>query len=255
MTTETKPTNDQNLIKRLFEAGAHFGFQKNRRHPTVKPYLFGSKQGTDIIDLQKTSELLESAKEVLNAAGKAGQTVLFVGTKEEVSKLVEEAAAKTESPYVINRWIGGTITNFGEIKKRLGRLATLTEEGESGELERKYTKKERVVIGRETAKLKFNFGGIKDLTKNPDLLVVVDPRHEHIAVTEAREKGIKIVAVMSSDNNLSLVDYPVLVNDTLQTSVSVVLDELVTAYTAGKSEYTPKTTEKPNGRSSAKSSD
>ena len=230
MTADTK----QNLIDKLFDAGAHFGFQKSRRHPTVTPYLFGSKQGTDIFDLEKSTELLAEAKEVLEKAGQEGKTVLFVGTKEEVAKLVKSRAEKIEAPYVVNRWIGGMITNFGEIKKRLARLANLTEEGESGELERKYTKKERVVIGREIAKLNFNFGGIKALEKNPDLLVIVDPRHDHIAATEARDKGIKVVAITSSDNDLSQVDYPVVVNDSLQSSVSLVLDELVAAFEAGK---------------------
>ena len=236
MTADTK----QNLVEKLFNAGAHFGFQKSRRHPTVKPYLYGSKQGTDIFDLEKSTELLSEAKAALEKAGQEGKTVLFVGTKEEVAKLVKDRAEKIEAPYVVNRWIGGTITNFGEIKKRLSRLAQLTEEGESGELERKYTKKERVLIGREIAKLNFNFGGIKTLEKNPDLVLVVDPRHDHIAAREAKHRGIKIVAITSSDNDLSLVDYPVVVNDSLQSSVSLVLDELVAAYEAGKEAYKAK---------------
>ena len=239
MTTETKPTN-KDLIKRLFDAGAHFGFQKSRRHPTVKPYLFGAKQGTDIFDLEKTSALIEEAKEVLKTAGSEGKVVLFVGTKDEVTRLTKAAAEKVEAPYVVNRWIGGMITNFGEIKKRLARLASLTEEGESGELERKYTKKERVLIGRETEKLSFNFGGIKALEKTPDMLIVVDPRHDHIAVSEARDKGIKVIGIMSSDNNISKVDYPVVLNDTLQPSVALALDELTSAYAEGKTAYTPK---------------
>jgi len=237
MTTDTKDKN--NLIDRLFAAGAHFGFQKSRRHPTVKPYIFGAKQGTDIFDLEKTSELLVTAKSILEEAGKNGKTVLLVGTKEEVSKLVKKVAEKAECPYVTNRWIGGMITNFGEIKKRINRLASLTEEGESGELERKYTKKERVLIGRETDKLNFNFGGIKTLEKNPDMLVIVDPRHDHIAATEARERGIPTIAIMSSDNNVSKVDYPVVVNDTLTPSVSLVLDELISSYQEGKAAYVP----------------
>ncbi|MCA9366429.1 30S ribosomal protein S2 [Candidatus Kaiserbacteria bacterium] len=235
-------TNDQNLIERLFSAGAHFGFSKSRRHPTVKPYLFGNKQGTDIFDLEKTSELLAAAKAAVAEAGEQGKTVLFVGTKEEVKKLVEHFAKEVAAPYVINRWIGGTVTNWSEIKKRIARLHELIAEGESGELERKYTKKERVLIGREADKLTFNFGGIKDIEKTPDMLLVVDPRHESIAVAEASELGIPVVGIMSSDNDLTKVTYPVLVNDALQASVTLALTELTTAYSEGKAKYVPKPT-------------
>ena len=238
MSTDTH--DSQNLVDRLFSVGAHFGFSKSRRHPTVKPYLFGNKQGTDIFDLEKTAALIADANAAVTAAGKAGKTVLFVATKDEVSKLTREAAERAEMPYMTNRWIGGTLTNFQQIKKRTGRLNELMNEGESGELERKYTKKERVVIGRELEKLQHNFGGIKDLEKTPDMLVVVDPRHDAIAVREANDLSIPIIGIMSSDNDMSQVTHPVVVNDTLQASVQLVLTELVDAYLEGKKEYTPK---------------
>jgi len=231
---ETK--TPQNLIERLFSVGGHFAFTKSRRHPTVVPYLFGTKQGTDIFDLEKTSKLIVEAGEVLKEVGKKGQTVLFVGTKEEISPLVKAAAERVEMPYVTNRWIGGMFTNFSEIKKRIARLIELTAQGESGELERKYTKKERVVIGREFTKLNFNFGGIKDIERAPHIMVIVDPRHDSIAVSEARELNIPVIGITSSDGDLSLIDYPVLVNDALRSSVALVLEELVTAYEAGKAE-------------------
>lgn len=231
--TETKQSN-QNLIDRLFSVGAHFGFTKSRRHPTVVPYLFGTKQGTDIFDLEKTSVLIEDAKAVVaDVAGKGG-TILFVGTKDEVSVLVKAAAEHIAMPYMTNRWIGGTLTNFSEIKKRIARLQELIAQGESGELERKYTKKERVVIGREFEKLNFNFGGIKDVERAPQLMVVVDPRHDAIAVDEARELNIPVLGITSSDGNLAKVTHPVLVNDALQDSVRLALDELVEAYEEGK---------------------
>jgi small subunit ribosomal protein S2 len=244
MSTDTPDT--KTLIERLFTAGAHFGFSKSRRHPTVKPYLFGNKLGTDIFDLEKTSVLLENAKTVLNTAGKEGKTVVFVSTKDETAKIVMNEAIRAEMPYVTNRWIGGTLTNFSEIKKRLTRLATLTQEGESGELERKYTKKERVVIGRELDKLTFNFGGIKALERIPQMMVVVDPRHDAIAIQEATDVGIPVVAVLSSDNDLSKVTHPVLVNDALQSSITLAMQELTDAYIAGKSEYVPKQAPKAN---------
>jgi small subunit ribosomal protein S2 len=234
-------TENKSLVERMFKAGSHFGFSKSRRHPTIKPYLFGNKQGTDIFDLEKTATLVEEAKAVLEEAGREGKKVLFVATKDEVSKLVREQAERAEAPYVTNRWIGGMLTNFGEIKKRLNRLDALTKEGESGELERKYTKKERVLIGRELSKLNNNFGGVKTLDRTPQMMVVVDPRHDSIAVSEANYIGIPIVSIMSSDNDLSAVNHPVLVNDTLQASVHLILSELVDAYLAGKSKYVPKT--------------
>jgi len=242
----TTNSENQNLIERLFTAGAHFGFSKSRRHPTMKPFLFGNKQGTDIFDLEKTAVLLEEAKVALKEAGSNGKKVVFVGTKDEVSIAVKACAEKVEAPYVVNRWIGGMLTNFSEIKKRINRLIQLTEEGESGELERKYTKKERVVIGREAEKLSFNFGGIKTLDRTPDMMLVVDPRHDHIAVTEAKEKGIPVVAIMSSDNNVSVAKYPVIVNDTLQASVNLALDELTAAYAEGAATYVPKAPARPS---------
>jgi len=235
----TADTETKTIVERLFNAGAHFGFSKSRRHPTSKPYIFGNKQGVDIFDLEKVASSLETAKEVLAKAGKEGKIVLFVGTKDEISPIVKNEALRAEAPYVTNRWIGGMLTNFSEIKKRIERLKALTVEGEAGELERKYTKKERVVIGREIDKLTFNFGSIKDMDLVPHLLVVVDPRHDEIAVTEARELKIPVVGIMSSDNDANKVTTPVFVNDSLQASVSLVLGELVDAYIAGKKEFTP----------------
>ncbi|MCA9362539.1 30S ribosomal protein S2 [Candidatus Kaiserbacteria bacterium] len=233
-------TNNPTFIDKLFKAGSHFGFKKSRRHPTVKPYLYTTKDGNDIFDLEKVTTLLDAAKEVLKEAGLHGKTVLFVGTKDEATKLVKAVAEKTESPYVTNRWIGGMLTNWSEIKKRINRLEALTHEKESGELERKYTKKERVVLGREVDKLSFNFFGISKMPKLPDLMLVVDPRHDAIAVTEAREKNIPVVAIMSSDCDASKIQYPVVANDSLQSSVSLVLEELAAAYSEGKAAYVPK---------------
>ena len=228
------------LIERLFSVGAHFGFSKSRRHPSVMPYLYGTKNGNDIINLEQTAALLSEAKAVVEEAGKNGKTVLFVGTKDEASRLVKAAAEKIEQPYVVNRWIGGMLTNFPEIKKRIARLLDITAEAESGELERKYTKKERVLFGRELEKLTFNFGGIRTLERLPDLMVVVDPRHDAIAVEEAGECNIPVVAIMNSDCDATPITHPVVVNDALQSSVKFTLEELASAYAKGRKEYTPR---------------
>lgn len=232
-------TTNAALIDRLFKAGAHFGFKKSRRHPSVKPYLFGTKEGNDVFDLERSAELLQNAKEVMKKMGETGKVVVLVGTKEEVMNLVREKAEKASLPYVVNRWVGGMITNWTEIRKRLNRLSELVTMGETGELERKYTKKERVILGRERDKLVHNFGGIRTFERQPDLLVVVDPRHDKIAVAEAVEKNIPTIGIMSSDNNVKQVTYPIMVNDTLKASVSLALDELVAAYEEGKSAFKP----------------
>jgi len=231
--------SNQTLIDRLFKAGAHFGFKKSRRHPSMKPYIFGAKEGNDIFDLEKSASLLETAKAAISKVASEGKAVVFVGTKEEVAKLVKASAESVEAPYVVNRWVGGMITNWPEIRKRIGRLFELISMGESGELERKYTKKERVILNRELEKLTHNFGGIRTLEKNPDMLVVVDPRYDKLAVAEAKEKNIPIIGIMSSDSNAKDVNYPIVVNDTLRSSVSLVLNELVASYKEGKSAFTP----------------
>lgn len=233
-------TNNATLIDRLFSVGAHFGFKKSRRHPTVVPYLFGTKEGNDIFDLEKTAALLTSAAALLEEAGTNGKTVLFVGTKTEVVDTVRKAAEKVSMPYVVNRWVGGMLSNFPEIRKRINRLEELQSGVASGELERKYTKKERMILSREATKLDHNFRGISTMTKLPDLVVVVDPRHDHIAVKEARSMKVPIIGIMSSDCDTAQVTYPVLINDSLQGSVSLALDELTRALAAGQAKYTPK---------------
>ena len=252
----TAKKDDVSLIKRLFEAGAHFGFSKSRRHPTVVPYLYGTKQGTDIFDLEKTAALMGDAASYLKELGAQGKPVLFVGTKEEISAITTNVAKRLEVPYVTNRWIGGTFTNFTEIKKRVERLTTLTSQVESGELERKYTKKERLMLTREIEKLDFNFGGITKMERLPAALFVVDPRHEAIAVKEANDMNIPVIAIMSSDCDITRIAKPVVVNDSHKASVSLALDELANAYEEGKvtAKVTPQDEEKKHEKDSTSSS-
>lgn len=234
----------ESLIERLFSAGAHFGFSKSRRHPSVAKYIFTHKDGNDIFDLEKTSALLATARAVLTEAGANGKTVLFVSTKDEAAPYVKSAATTVDMPYVTNRWIGGMLTNYSEIKKRIERMKALIEERESGKLERKYTKKERVMIGREIDKLEFNFGGFSKLERLPDLMVVVDPRHDSIAVQEADDAKIPVIAIMSSDCDANKVTYPVVVNDAHKASITLALNELIDAYAEGRKHYvapTPRT--------------
>ncbi len=239
-TTEQDTNTENSLVDRMFAVGAHFGFSKRRRHPSVKPYVFAHKEGTDILDLEKTSALLKDAIEVMRKAGLDGKTVMFVGTKPEVSALVEEYAVKADMPRMTNRWIGGTLTNFPEIQKRLKRLTGLLAEQQSGDLERKYTKKERVILGREMDKLRFNFGGIETMEKLPDMVLLVDSRYEVTAVKEANDLKIPILAVIGSDCDPTKVTYPVIMNDAQRASVNFALSELVSAYQDGRANYVPK---------------
>lgn len=244
MSAEKKITIDQ-----LFETGAHYGFSKSRRHPSVIPYIYGTKAGSDIIDLEKTQNQVTDAADYLRDLGENGKKVLLVGTKTEVSSFVKNLAEQQELPYVTNRWIGGIITNFPEVKKRINRLKDLLAEKESGELERKYVKKERVVIGREIDKLQYNFGGIIEFDKRPDAIVVVDPRYEHIAVTEAQAANIPVVGLAGTDTNIRTLTKSIVMNDALTTSVKLVLDALAAAYVDGASRYTPPARpERSNGR-------
>lgn len=233
--THTKETgnNTASLAEQLFAAGAHFGFRKSRRHPTVRPFIYTTKDGADIFDITKTATLLQEAKEVLRDAAARGKTVLLVSTKNETSALVRDAAQDAGLPHVTNRWIGGMLTNFAEIKKRIARLNELVEKRESGELAAQYTKWERGMIDREIDELRFHFEGIASLTAPPDMLLIVDPRYDHIALAEARSLGIPTVGIMSSDNDAGKVDHPVLANDALQKSVSFVLRELMDGYREG----------------------
>ena len=231
--TQTTTTS----IDTLFAAGAHYGFTKRRRHPSVLPHLYGAKDGNDIINLEFTAAQLATVAKSIHDTIAAGKTVLLAGTKDEVASQVLAAGEAVNIPFVANRWIGGMLTNFSEIKKRIQRLDALQNEQESGVWERKYTKKERVMLGRELAKLQFNFGGIRTLTKVPDLVVVIDPRFEEIAVQEANTLGIPVVAVAGTDCNIQHITYPIVMNDALRGSVALALEVITEAVILGRSTY------------------
>jgi len=226
----TQPDNV--VIEAMFKAGAHFGYSRARRHSSVRPYLYGAKNGVDIIDLEKTLQMLETAKARMEEFGKLGKTVIFVGTKQETRAIVTEVAKSLSLPYVSERWIGGTLTNWPEIKKRTGRLKELSDKFAKGELE-KYTKKERLLFEREMAKLQTEFGGIATLESAPAALVIVDPREEHIAVMEATKMKVETIALLNSDCNASEITYPILANDSALLSVRYFLEALRGAYQKG----------------------
>ncbi|MBI5457080.1 30S ribosomal protein S2 [Candidatus Kaiserbacteria bacterium] len=220
-------------LKKLYDVGAHFALARTRRHPTAVPFIFSTKDRTDIFDLEETVRRLASAREFVQNLAKAGKSLLFVGGKNEVISIVKAAAERANSPYVAGRWIGGTLTNFKNIRKRIDRLEKLSADRESGELE-KYTKKERLMIDREIEELLGRFGGIVSLKDLPGALYVVDTRHEHTAVKEANQLGIPVIALASSDCDFAQIQYPIPANDTSVKSVSFVTEEIADAYQEGK---------------------
>lgn len=227
-------TVDAKDVKRLFDTGAHFAQVRSRRHPSMKPYLVGAKGRQEIIDLTKTVEQLEAAKTVLAALAREGKTVLYVGGKVEIASLVKRAAGSVAAPYVSTRWLGGTISNWSEIKRRIDRLAELVEKTASGALAKQHTKLELVKLSREKDRLEKRLDGLTTLSKRPDALLVVDPKHERHAVKEANDAGIPVIALMSSDCDLSKVAYPIVANDASRTTVELILSELTEAFAKGQ---------------------
>ncbi len=217
------------IIDSMFKAGAHFGFSKTRRHPTITPYIFGSKNKVEIFDLEKTSELLNKALAFVSSLAKEGKTILFVGGKSEARNSIKNSALSINMPYVDGRWIGGTLTNFPQIRKRVEKLERLNSEKEKGELA-KYTKKERLLIDREIANLERFFSGIVSLKDLPKAVFIVDPKKEKIAVKEAKDMGIPVIALLGSDCNLKDVDYPIIGNDSSQMSIQFFTQAISKAY-------------------------
>lgn len=228
--TNTKGTES---VDRMFTAGAHFGLSKARRHPSVKKYLFGLKQKTDIFDLEKTQMLLDTAKAFAKKLGTERKKILFIGGKPESHRIIENSALAIDAPYCVGRWIGGTLTNFAEIKKRVQKLKKLLEDKESGALA-KYTKLERLFIDREIEKLQKMYGGLVTFCDRlPDALFVIDPRKETIAVEEARTKKIPVIALANSDCDLTMVEYPIVANDSAKKSIEFFVKEIMNAYEEG----------------------
>lgn len=229
---ETKTHNTKG-VEGLFGAGAHFGLSRSRRHPTVTPFIFGTKNSTDIYDLEKTQALLDKALAFIATLAKDGKTILFVGGKREASLAVRMIAQSMNMPYIDGRWIGGTITNFPQIRKRIERYEKLVSDRDKGELA-KYTKRERMLIDKEIASLEKMFLGIVSLKKVPDAIFVIDPRREKNAVKEAEDFNVPIVALAGSDCDISDLKYPIVGNDSAKSSIQYFVEQVAKAYQAAK---------------------
>src|SRR3989344_1638790 len=225
----TKSAGNKTAIDNMFTAGAHFAFSRSRRHPTIAPYIFGVKNKVEIFDLEKTQNLLGSAKDFIRNIAREGKVILFVGGKSEARNSVKNGALALGMPFVDGRWIGGTLTNFAQIRKRVEKLEKLTSEKEKGELA-KYTKKERLLIDREIANLERFFSGIVSMKNLPSAIFIVDPKKENTAVKEAQDIGIPVIALAGSDCNVADIDYPIIGNDSSQTSIQFFVQEIVKSY-------------------------
>lgn len=220
------------IIEKMFRAGAHYGYSRTRRHPSVSPYIYATKNKGDIINLEKTSLMLDAAAEFMKNMGVKGKVILFVGTKPEAKVVVKSAAEILNMPYVTERWIGGTLSNFTEIKKRIAELENYQKDSAGGGLD-KYTKKERVVMAKKMEKLTRYYSGLLGLKKSPDALFVIDAKSEHIAATEARKTSIPVIALVNSDSNIKGIDYPIVANDSGIPSIKFFAETIAHAYKEG----------------------
>ncbi|MBU3968752.1 30S ribosomal protein S2 [Patescibacteria group bacterium] len=226
MKKKIEKAENNTTIEQMFKSGAHYGYSKSKRHPSAKKYIFGVKNRVEIFDLEKTEIALEEAKEFVKSIIESGKQILFVSGKNEFKNIIQYNAEIALQPYVVGRWIGGTLTNFSEIKKRVKRLIDMKEGKEKGEYS-KHTKKERLLMDREIKKLEESFGGIISMSNLPSALFIIDSKKEKSAVAEAIIKKIPIISLSSSDCDFSKIDYPIPANDSSLASVSFFVNQVV----------------------------
>ena len=226
-------------VQELLDAGLHFGHQTKRWNPKMKRYIHSSKNGIYIIDLNKTLSQLELAKTFLKETVLRGEKVLFVGTKKQARELFEEAASEANQPYVIHRWLGGMLTNNKTIRSSVARMRDLQKMEENGSMS-KLPKKEVSVLRRELNKLERNLTGISDMERKPGALFVVDLKREHLALAEAKRLNIPVVALVDTNADPDLVDYPIPGNDDSLRSVGFICDQLAETIKEANAEYEAK---------------
>jgi small subunit ribosomal protein S2 len=226
-------------IKELLDAGVHFGHQTKRWNPKMKPFIFDARNGVHIIDLSKTLSQLEAACNFLSATVGKGHKVIFVGTKKQAQQAVKETAKEGGQFFVTERWLGGTLTNFATIKRSLGRLKEIEKMEADGSINN-YVKQEQSVIRREAARLVKFFDGIHSMEKLPGAMFVVDIKREHNAVAEARRLKMPVVAIVDTNCDPDLVDYPIAGNDDAIRSVRVILATIGQTLMQAQAEYESK---------------
>lgn len=226
----------EELIKKLLEAGVHFGHQTKRWSPKMKKFIFGQRSGIYIIDLEKTVECLNKASDFARDVAAKGGKVLFIGTKKQSQMTVEDEAKKSNMFYVRNRWSGGLLTNFQTVRKSLDRLNEIEQMQENGIWEN-LKKKEIARLTKEKEKLLFNFGGIRHMKEMPQLVFIVDPKKEEIAVREAHKLGIPIIAIVDTNCDPDLIDFPIPGNDDALKSIGLIASIVAESIREGYKEF------------------
>ena len=221
MATKVKKTSVD--LEALLEAGAHFGHHTRRWNPKMEEYIYGAEGGVHIFDLVKTKKALEEALEFLKKAKKEGRAIVLLGTKKQIKEKIKEVGEATKTPYINERWLGGTISNFEMIKKSLRKLEDMKKGVISGEFNR-FTKKERLLIDREITRLKRFFGGLEGLTQVPDVLFVVDTKKEAGAIREAKAKKVTTIGLVDTNADPDGIDFVIPMNEDASGAVSYVLD-------------------------------
>jgi len=216
---------EEDLVKKMAEAGVHFGHSKSRKNPKMDPYLYALRNNIHIIDLTTTVKNLEMSLNFIKETIKNKGMILFVGVQPQAKKLVKETAEQCNMPYVVERWLGGILTNFKTIRKRVEHLLDLEKRKKAGEL-KKYTKKEQMLFDQEIEKLNKNLGGIKNLNKLPDAVFVLGIKHNSTAIREAIRKKIPVIGLVDTDSDPTLVDYPIPSNDEAVSALKFMLEEV-----------------------------
>lgn len=232
-------------VKELLEAGSHFGHQTRRWNPKMGKYIFGVRGGVHIIDLTKTVNFLEDAKRFTESVAADGGKILFVGTKRQAMAIVKDEAVQADQPYVTERWLGGMLTNFRTIQSRVKRLKELDEGLESGDYNAKYNKKEVLDFTNERDALQRIFGGIRNMKDLPKAIFVVDAVRDDIAVAEARNLNIPVIAILDTNANPDLADYVIPANDDAIKSIRVITHAIAEASKSGATTYARKAAEAP----------
>lgn len=217
----------------LLQSGVHFGHQKGRWHPKMKPYIFAERNGVYVIDLEKTLEKLKVATDFVENIGRNGGTVLFVGTKSQGKNIIEKYAKQCQMPYIKERWVGGLFTNFATVGKLIKKYHSLKEQRDSGALA-KYTKKEQVDIGKEIERLDKMVGGLEEMTKLPDAVFILDCKHEKTALLEAKKRRIPVISFADTNINPEALDYPIPANDDAVNSIELITKTIAEAVNFGK---------------------
>ena len=219
----------------LLKAGVHFGHMRKKWNPKMRQYIFAERKGVHIIDLNRTIECLEDASNAMRSIAKSGRKILFVATKKQARDIVTEAAKSVNMPYVTDRWLGGMLTNFSTIRRSIKKMQNIDSMLTDTSLT-SITKKERLTLQRERTKLEKVLGGIVNLNRLPAAMFVVDITHEHLAITEAHKLGIRTIAMVDTNSNPNLVDFPIPANDDASKSVDVITNIMVAAIKEGLEE-------------------